>query len=103
MDFNENGTLTVDKGSKKKVKCYKFNCPEIKRTLIIHEDIDNKNHTSVSDFVTGYRLFSLPVKATAIKMESVQERLNWFIGHFTKDAIAEEFERIEKIINSTGK
>jgi len=98
MDFKDTGYVTIEKGAKKKVKCYKFHCKPINRELMIHEDIENKNHTSVSDSITGYRLFKLFEKPTQVKSDSIKENLKKFIIHFTKDGIAEEFRRIEELI-----
>lgn len=97
METNDKGSITIEKGKKKPVKCHKFTCKPINRELMIHEDIDNKNHSSVSDCITGYRLFTLPIKITAVKNSDVIERLKKFINHFTKEGIAEEFKRIEKL------
>lgn len=98
MEFNEKGLITVEKGNKKKVKCRKFFCKPIQRELMIHEDTSNKNQTSVSDVITGYRLFFLDVKSDKVKPEQITERLKEFIRHFTKEGIREEFVRIEKLL-----
>lgn len=103
MDFTDNGTVALDKGSKKKIKCKKFYCKPIDRFLMIHEDVDNKNLTNVSDFSTGYRLFSLNIKCSQVKSEQVKERLSQFIKHFTTEGIAKEFERVEKLLEGKVK
>lgn len=100
MDFKDNGIVALEKGSKKKIKGFKLECPTINRTLIIHDDVDRRDSTTVSDFTTGYRLFSLPIKSSAIKMETITEKLEWFIKHYTVDAIREEFKRIELLLSS---
>ena len=97
METTDKGSITVEKGNKKQVKCHKFKCKPIDRELMVHEDVDNKNHTSVSDCITGYRLFGLPQKISSVKSSDVIEKLKWFINHFTKEGIAEEFKRIENI------
>lgn len=96
MEYKETAQITVEKGNKKKVKCYKFQCKPIHRELMVHEDIDNKNQTSVSDVITGYRLFTLPIKSTSIKPDDIKVRLKEFVRHFTKEGIAAEFKRIEE-------
>ena len=97
METNDKGTITIEKGKKKPVKCHKFNCKPIERELMVHEDIDNKNYVSVSDCTTGYRLFSLPQKIKNVSSSDVVERLKEFIKHYTKEGIAEEFKRIEEL------
>lgn len=97
METKDKGIIEIEKGKKKSVKCHKFTCKPINRELMVHEDVDNKNHSSVSDCITGYRLFGLPIKISAIKSSDVIERLKQFIAHYTKEGIAEEFKRIEKL------
>ena len=97
METKELGIITVDKMMKQKIKCRKFYCTDIKRTLMIHEDIENKNYTSVSDDKTGFKLFSIPQKLSLVKENQISERLAQFIKHFELPAIAEEFKRIENL------
>lgn len=103
MDYKDTATVTIEKGNRKKVKCYKFQCKPIQRELMVHEDIDTKDHTSVSDVITGYRLFSLPIKSTSIKPDDVKNRLKEFVRHFTKEGIKAEFKRIEELLDSKDK
>lgn len=103
MELKDKGTITVEKGNKKQVKCHRFRCTPINRELMVHEDIDNKNHISVSDCITGYRLFSLPQKVTSVKTSDIIEKLKQFINHYTKEGIAEEFQRIENLQSQTKK
>lgn len=103
MDFTDNGIIILEKGIKKKIKCKKFYCKPIERFLMVHEDVDNKNLTNVSDFITGYRLFSLNTKCSQIKSEQIKERLAQFIKHFTTDGIAKEFKRVEKLLETERK
>ena len=49
METNDKGNITIEKGVKKPVKCYKFKCKPINRELMIHEDIDTKDCTSISE------------------------------------------------------
>lgn len=103
MELKDKGIITVEKGNKKQVKCHKFKCNPIDRELMVHEDIDNKNHISISDCITGYRLFGLPQKITSVKTSDIIERLKQFINHYTKEGIAEEFKRIETLQSQTKK
>ena len=97
MDIKDKGIVEIEKGKKKPVRCHKFMCKPISRELMVHEDLDNKNYTSVSDCKTGYRLFGLPFKIDKIKSSDIVEKLKQFINHYTKEGIAEEFRRIENI------
>ena len=102
MELTDKGIIAVEKGKKKPIKCHKFKCKPINRELMVHEDIDNKNHVSVSDCITGYRLFVLPKTIKNVNSSDVVEKLKSFIQHFTKEGIAEEFKRIEAIQSQEG-
>ena len=97
METKDTGMIEIEKGKKKQVSCHKFKCNPINRELMVHEDVDNKNHISISDYKTGYRLFGLPQKISTVKSSDIIEKLKQFINHYTKEGIAEEFKRIEKI------
>lgn len=103
MDFKDNGEITIEKGKTKKVKCYKFQCKPIKRQLMVHEDIDLKNNISVSDVITGYRLFRLPIKAQKVTPADIKEELKKFVAHYTVEGIASEFQRIESLLEEIRK
>ena len=103
MDFEDKGEITIDKGKTKKIKCHKFQCKPINRQLMIHEDIDKKDFTSISDVVTGYRLFSLPIKSQKITPTDVKEGLKKFVSHYTVEGIAEEFKRVENLLKEIRK
>jgi hypothetical protein len=97
MELTDKGIIELEKGKKQQIKCHRFKCNPIKRELMVHEDVDNKNHVSVSDCKTGYRLFALPKSISSVKPTDISERLQEFVKHFTKEGIAKEFERIENI------
>lgn len=101
MEYTEESFIVVDKTKKKKVNCCKIKCKPIKRELIIHADIDNKNITNVSDLKTGYKLISIPIEPNKIKLQDIKERLEKFIAHFTVDSILEEFKKIEELTKET--
>ena len=97
MDFKEDGTVTVDKVKKKKVKCYRFHCKPLDRYLMLHVDLDNNEHTALSDFSTGYRLFKLQTKQDKITPDEVKDKLEKYISHFTPEGIKEEINRLKNI------
>lgn len=103
MDFKDSGEVTIEKGKTKKVKCYKFQCKPIKRQLMVHEDIDKKGTVSVSDVITGYRLFALPVTAQKVTPDHIKEELRKFVSHYTVEGIATEFKRIEDLLEEIRK
>lgn len=98
MEFKDNGEIAVEKGGTKKVKCFKFTCKPIKRQLMVHEDTDKKGTTSISDVITGYRLFSLPVISQKVTPTHIKEALKKFVSHYTVEGIAAEFKRIENLL-----
>ena len=97
MDTKDKGIVEIEKGRKKPVKCHKFMCKPINRKLMVHEDLNNKNHISVSDCKTGYRMFGLPINITNVKPSDIIEKLKQFINHYTKEGIEEEFKRVENL------
>ena len=103
MELKDNGIIEIEKGKKKPVKCHIFKCNPIKRKLMVHEDVDNKNYTSISDCTTGYRLFGLHKVPSSVKPDDVTERLKEFIKHFTVEGIEKEFKRIENLQAQTKK
>lgn len=100
MDFKDSGEVTIEKGKTKKIKCYKFQCKPIKRQLMVHEDIDKKGLAAVSDTITGYRLFTLPIKVQKVTPTDIKEELKKFVGHYTIEGIALEFNRIENLLGT---
>ena len=101
IEYKEDGIITIDKTKKKKVKCFNYHYKPLNRKLIIHSDIDNKGITNLSDAITGYKLFSIPIQSDKIKLNDIEEKLEKYVAHFTVEGIAEEFTRIEKL--TTGK
>lgn len=96
MELKDNGVIKLDKGTQK-IKCYKFFEKELGRTLMLHQDVDNKNHISISDEKTGIRLTGLSISINKIKMEQVNEELDRWKKHFTLPCIKEEFTKYEEL------
>lgn len=103
MDFKDTATVAIEKGKTKKIKCHKFQCKPIQRQLMVHEDIDSKGCTSISDVITGYRLFGLKVSPNKVTPSDIKEELKRFVAHYTKEGIATEFKRIENLLEELGK
>ena len=97
MDTKDTGNISIEKGNKKQVRCHKFQCEPINRELMVHEDVDTKDCTSISDSTTGFRLLKLHKKISAVQPSDITEELDKFIRHYTVEGIAEEFKRIEEL------
>ena len=103
MDFKTDGTIIIDKAKKKKVKCYRFYCKPLDRYLMLHPDIENSEHSTLSDFSTGYRLFKIQTKTDKITPDEVKDKLEKYINHFTAEGIQEEIKRLQSIEESLRK
>ena len=103
METKDKGNIAVEKGNMKQIKCHRFTCKPINRELMVHEDVENKEWVSVSDTVTGFRLFKLQKKISTVQPSDITEELKKFIKHYTKEGIAEEFKRIENLQKETKK
>ena len=101
MEYTEESFIVIDKTKRKKISCHKIKCKPLKRELIIHADIDNKNITNVSDLITGYKLISIPIEPNKIQLQDIKEGLEKFINHFTVESILEEFKKIEELTKET--
>ena len=97
METKDKGSIAVEKGNRKTVKCHKFQCKPINRELMVHEDIDDKSCVSVSDTITGFRLFKVHKAISDVQSSDIIPELKRFIKHFTEEGIALEFKRIENM------
>lgn len=102
MKLIETAYLTVGK-NKKKVKCNFLWNTQFNRRLAVHEDIDNKKETTVSDVETGRRLFSIKTSIENVKEEEIAEGLESFIKHYTLDLILERFKELDVKKENNGK
>lgn len=96
METKENCRILLDKATQK-VKCYRFKSKELKRELALHEDSDDKNKSSVTDIITGCRLFGINKKVKDVKDIDIKENLIKFINHYTIDAINSKFSELDKV------
>lgn len=96
MDLKDNCKLLLDKATQK-VKCCKFHSKDLNRELAVHEDISDKNKTSVTDIVTGCRLFVISTKVKDVKESDIKDNMQKFISHYTLDSIKAKFEELDKI------
>lgn len=95
MELNKNFNASIKKGGTKKVKYSSFFHPVLNREFAIHTDIDNPNYTSVSDIITGYRLFGFPVKIENVNENQINQKFESYIKHYTVELINKELEKIE--------
>ena len=96
METKETCKVLLDKGNKQKVKCYKFFQTDFNRELAVHENVDHKSHTSVSDVNTGLRLFGIPKEVSKITEQDIDLHMTEFIKHFTLEGITNEFKRLDE-------
>lgn len=95
MELKNRCKLLLDNGTKK-VKCHIFLHKELNRELALHEDIDTRGTSSISDVKTGLRMCSRNVNISKITLTQVDEMVYNFIKRFTLEKINEEFERLDK-------
>ena len=95
METKDTCKILLEKATQK-VKCYKFKSKEINRELALHEDVEDKHKSSVTDVVTGMRLFTIPNKVSNIKESDIRESLTKFINHYTVEAIKARVVELEK-------
>lgn len=95
MNFKDEGIITVDKIKKKKIKCHKFHYDPLGRDLMVHEDINNKNYTAISDFSSGYKFFQIQTNPNMINFNEITEKLKKYTKHFTLEGIKEEISRLQ--------
>ena len=96
METKDTFKISQEKGGKKKVKCALFFHEKLNRELAIHEDIDKKEFTTISDSGTGVKLFSLPFSVSTISQAQIDERLEKYIKHYTLEAITDGLTKMEK-------
>lgn len=97
MEIKETCKILLDKGNTQKIKCYKFFQTDIERELAIHEDVDNKNSTSITDTNTGLRLCKIPKEISKVTEQDIDLRLSEFIRHFTLEEVKKEFKRLDEL------
>ena len=95
MKIEESLKVLTDKGTKQKIGCYKFYQTEMNRELAVHPNIDLKDRTSVSDVSTGLKLFDLHKVFEKVGSSDIDEKMTWFINHYTLEEILEEFKKYE--------
>ena len=99
LTFKETFSVNLGGNKTKKVKGASYTSEELNRELFIHADIENEKHTSVSDKITGYRLFNFSEKHDKIREEQIKERIDQFIRHYSLPCIQEEFQRVENLLS----
>ena len=98
LKFNKTFSVNIGNKKYKKVKGAPYFCSELNRNLFIHQDIDNDKQTSVSDEITGYRLFFFKEKYDKIKEEDIRYKIDEYIKHYSIPLIEHEFNRVEKLL-----
>ena len=96
METKETCRILLDKGNTQKVKCYKFFQTDFNRELAIHEDIDHKSVTSITDILTGMRLCKIQKEVSKVTEQDIDLQINEFIKHFTLEGIINEFKKLDE-------
>ena len=86
MELKDICKVTLDKGSKK-VMCYKFKPRPIGRELAVHEHVDYKNISTITDVVTGMRLCDIRKEISKVTKEDIKEAIERLIKHYTLEEI----------------
>lgn len=95
MELKDSCKLLLEKGTYQKVKCCKFFNDLLDRELVLHELIDHKGKSGVSDALTGVKMFGLDKEPSKVKVEEINDKLNSFVKHFTLEETLKEFEKWE--------
>lgn len=95
METKENCKILLKNGKTQKVKCYKFFQKELERELAVHEDVDNKSRTSITDIKTGFGLRQFNKEIKKVTETDINETLIEFIKHYTIEGIKDKFKEID--------
>ena len=96
MEIKDTCVILLEKATQK-TKCYKFKSSELGRDLALHEDSEDKNHSSVTDIVTGLRLFGINQKVKDVKEDTLNSNLEKFIRHYSLEMIVKKLADEEKV------
>ena len=96
METKQSCKVLLKNNKKQKVKCYKFFQKDIEREIAVHEDVENKNVTSITDVLTGLRLKQIHKEIRKVTEAEIEETLIKFIGHYTIDSIKSKFQELDK-------
>ena len=86
MELKDICKVTLDKGNKK-VMCYKFKHRQIGRELAVHEHVDYKNLSTITDFTTGCRLCDIRKEIKNVTKDDIKEALDKLIKHYTLEEV----------------
>ena len=96
MELTENCKVLLDKGNTQKVKCYKFFQTDFNRELAVHEHVDHKTLSTITDVKTGMRLCGINKEVKKVTAEDIDQAITMFIKHFSLDGILKRFEELDK-------
>ncbi len=92
MDTKDNCKVLLTNGKTQKIKGYKFFQTDIARELVVHEDVEDKKYSSITDVETGYRLCQLSKDIKKVTETDINETLNKFVRHYTIEGIKDKFK-----------
>ena len=96
MELKETCKITLDKGAQK-VKCCKFFQTDFERELAIHQNIDHKSITNITDVKSGRIVCKINKEVSKVTDKDVNEAVDNFIKHFTLEEILKRFEELDEI------
>jgi hypothetical protein len=96
MDTNETCKILLDKNNTQRVKCYKFFQTDFERELAVHEHVDHKNMSAITDVKTGMKLCNIPQEIKKVTVADINEAISTFTKHFTLDGILYRFKELDK-------
>ena len=96
MELKETCKITLDKGTQK-VKCYKFFQTDFERELAIHQSIDHKAITNITDVKSGMMVCKINKEVSKVTDKDVNEAVDNFIKHFTLEEILKRFKELDEI------
>lgn len=97
MELKQSCKVLLDNNKLQKVSCMLFDEEQMQRQLALHEDIDCKGKSSLTDVKTGLRLLGISKEATKVKPEDIEEAIDTFIKHFTIEEIQNKFSELDKV------
>ena len=97
LDLKDTCKIKLDKGTQK-VKCFKFKMKELdKRELAIHQHVDYKTLSSITDVISGLKLCTIQKEINKVTQDDIKEAINTFIRHYTLEEVLKRFKELNEI------
>lgn len=97
VDTKDTCKVILDKGTQK-VKCFKFKVKDLnKRELAVHQDVDHKMFSTITDIASGLRLCGIQKEISKVTEKEINEALDTFVKHFTLEEVMKRFKELDEI------